>query len=380
MKKVNKIGNKLVIISLLLSLIPTLVYAKEDNFTININKKPIQMDKDIGYPFINEYNRTMIPIRIVSENMGYNVGWDKNTKVVTLKNNDKTICLEIGKDYSIINGREVKLDSEKSNTKVEIVNNRTYVPLRFISEELGYSVDHNQLNGKHIIDINKDKEHNLLDNVDKITDIKDSNTFLRPKGYDYAGPIYGFDRNNIKLKDITDYKDRLNLEYLKPYSVDNLRIYDGTDLYPINSNIEYYFTFENEEEFIDFGLYLFNISNSEDEGYKKDELARFVVSYFELEDGESVQGSNYAIKGLKVSDNSPYNLIGHRITKVVMVNEFNRNEILVINTNIQLPNKLEGLREFKIDSDYMLIYPSSMSISGSRIRTEPNCTDLVTYQ
>lgn len=376
----NNIKSKLIISSLIISsLMPMAVQAKTLDFEININKKPIQINEDIGYPYINKYDRTMVPIRTISENIGYNVGWDKNTKVVTLKNNDKTICLEIGKDYSIINGREVKLDSEKSNTKVEIVNNRTYVPLRFISEELGYSVDYNQLNGKHIIDINKDKEHNLLDNVDEITEIKDSYTYLKPKGYDYAGPIYGFDRNNAGLKDITDHKYEFNLEYLRPYDIDNLRIYDGTDLYPINSKIEYYFTFENEEEFIDFGLYLFNISNSEDEGYKKDELARFSVSYFELEDGESVQGSNYAIKGLKVSNNKPYNLIGHRITKVVMVNEFNRNEIMAINTNIQLPNTLDELREFRIDSDYMLIYPYSRIRKGSRIYTEPDHTDSVIY-
>ena len=49
---------------------------------------------------------------------------------------DITILIYIGSDAAYVNGKEIKLDSAAF-----VENDRTYTPVRFISEELGAGVD-----------------------------------------------------------------------------------------------------------------------------------------------------------------------------------------------------------------------------------------------
>ena len=69
------------------------------------------------------------------------VSWDEEKQLVTITGeNVKTgkevvILITIDSDTAYVNGKEVKLDSPAF-----IENDRTYTPIRFISEELGASV------------------------------------------------------------------------------------------------------------------------------------------------------------------------------------------------------------------------------------------------
>lgn len=95
---------------------------------------------DVAPKIVN--NRTMLPARFVAENLGAEVFWDSEKRLVTIvgkhleTGDDVTILICIGSDIAYVNGREVKLDSPAF-----IENNRTYTPIRFISEELGASVE-----------------------------------------------------------------------------------------------------------------------------------------------------------------------------------------------------------------------------------------------
>ena len=81
-------------------------------------------------------DRTMLPARFVAENLGAKVEWDEEKRLVTITGKDVTILITIGSDTATVNGRKVKLDSPAF-----IENNRTYTPIRFISEELGATVE-----------------------------------------------------------------------------------------------------------------------------------------------------------------------------------------------------------------------------------------------
>ena len=89
-----------------------------------------------------EKDRTMLPARFVAENLGAKVEWDGEKELVTitgknLKTDENvTILITIGAATVKVNGREIKLDSPAF-----IENDRTYTPIRFISEELGASVE-----------------------------------------------------------------------------------------------------------------------------------------------------------------------------------------------------------------------------------------------
>ena len=97
---------------------------------------------DVAPKVVND--RTMLPARFIAENLGATVEWDGEKQLVTItgkneKQEDVTILITIGSDYAKVNGEDVKLDSPAF---VEI--DRTYTPIRFISENLGATVEWNE--------------------------------------------------------------------------------------------------------------------------------------------------------------------------------------------------------------------------------------------
>ncbi|KNF09752.1 membrane-bound metallopeptidase [Gottschalkia purinilytica] len=130
----------------------------------NIKTLPVEnvisKDKHIKFdtPPVIKDGRTLIPVRAITEGFGATVNWNKETKEVKITKNGNEIILKLGSDVAIVNGKEVKLDVP-SNT----YNNRTYVPLRFIAENLGLKVEW-------------DKETETIEIEDKETEIEDDTT------------------------------------------------------------------------------------------------------------------------------------------------------------------------------------------------------------
>lgn len=87
-------------------------------------------------PYIDENDRTMIPIRFVAEKLEAKVGWNGKTSTVTFKKSDISIELTIGKSEAKVNNVVKKFD-----TKAVLKQDRTFVPLRFVSETLGAKVE-----------------------------------------------------------------------------------------------------------------------------------------------------------------------------------------------------------------------------------------------
>ena len=105
---------------------------------------------DVAPKIVND--RTMLPARFVAENLGADVSWDGDKELVTVKGKnlktgeDVTILIYIGSDIAYVNGKEIKLDPAAF-----VENDRTYTPIRFISEELGASVEWVEKDKKVII-------------------------------------------------------------------------------------------------------------------------------------------------------------------------------------------------------------------------------------
>lgn len=122
---------------------------------LTIGKKDTQVfgkakSNDVAPKIVN--NRTMLPARFVAENLGADVSWDGDKELVTIKGKnlktgeDVTILITIGAATAKVNGKEIKLDSAAF-----VENDRTYTPIRFISEELGASVEWVEKDKKVII-------------------------------------------------------------------------------------------------------------------------------------------------------------------------------------------------------------------------------------
>lgn len=96
-------------------------------------------DKAIVFdvPPIIENDRTLVPLRAIFEALGANVIWDDPTQTVTATKEGTEIKLTIG-GQTYKNGTPVTLD-----VPAKIINDRTMVPLRFVSEALGAKVNWN---------------------------------------------------------------------------------------------------------------------------------------------------------------------------------------------------------------------------------------------
>ena len=83
-------------------------------------------------------NRTMLPIRIIAENLGATVNWNAASRTVDIVKGDTSILITIDSATAYVNGKAVPLD-----VTAFIEHDRTYLPVRFISENLGAKVEWN---------------------------------------------------------------------------------------------------------------------------------------------------------------------------------------------------------------------------------------------
>lgn len=106
------------------------------------NNSQIAVDNKIvrfpdARPFIDINDRTQIPIRAVAEMLKCDVEWVPDTSTVIITSNDgDVIILTIGSNMMIHNSNKVFMDTEAL-----IKNDRTYIPVRFVAEALGLTVE-----------------------------------------------------------------------------------------------------------------------------------------------------------------------------------------------------------------------------------------------
>lgn len=92
--------------------------------------------RSVVAPYQTE-GRTMVPLRVISENMNAVVDWDSETKKIKVEQDEKTVVLTLGSDQALVNGEVHLLDVPATS-----ISGRTFVPLRFVSEMLACTVDY----------------------------------------------------------------------------------------------------------------------------------------------------------------------------------------------------------------------------------------------
>ncbi|UUZ78757.1 hypothetical protein LJK88_26070 [Paenibacillus sp. P26] len=101
---------------------------------VYVNGKVIQSDEP---PYIkSELGLTYVPVRFVSEALGAKVDWIADSQTVIVKMGSKTISFSIGNKTMQVDNKDVEVEAPAEKN-----GERTFVPLRFISETLGARVD-----------------------------------------------------------------------------------------------------------------------------------------------------------------------------------------------------------------------------------------------
>ena len=111
---------------------------KELNDKVGNNPVYVKLsDIFLGFetPPVIEDDRTLVPMRFLFEQMGANVEWNQDTMTATATMNNATVEFSINDTNAEVNGTAATME-----VPARLVNGKTMVPLRFLSEELGYTV------------------------------------------------------------------------------------------------------------------------------------------------------------------------------------------------------------------------------------------------
>ncbi|MDR2939077.1 MAG: copper amine oxidase N-terminal domain-containing protein [Clostridiales bacterium] len=136
---------------------------------VNKNYRILFVDGYIidGADIITQNDRILVPVRVVSEVMGAQVGWDDKSRLVTIDKDNIKIEMGIGNKNVKINQSPKVIDVAPT-----IYHERTYVPIRFISENFGADVGY--------YDNNNENNLGLITKIPQVT-IDDKNNVIQKK-------------------------------------------------------------------------------------------------------------------------------------------------------------------------------------------------------
>lgn len=126
------------LIAIILILCCATAYAAQDtakDISIYIAGKKVETD----VPPLAVEGRTFVPVRSIFEKMGAEVTWVGSRQQVIIRSVRARIVLNLGSDTAYVDNAPVKLDVPPM-----VVEQRTLIPVRFVSEKLGYKVTWSQ--------------------------------------------------------------------------------------------------------------------------------------------------------------------------------------------------------------------------------------------
>ena len=124
----------ILIIGIAAAMIMPVSAANEIPLKVLVNGK--KLDFPDAKPFIDENSRTQVPARFIGEELGATVTWDQDTKTATFVRGNDKLEIYIGKKEYKLNGQVKQMDTEAL-----LLENRTFVPARYVAEAFGATVE-----------------------------------------------------------------------------------------------------------------------------------------------------------------------------------------------------------------------------------------------
>ena len=121
------------ILALLTVFFTTLSTYANTDIRVTINGEEVAFD---GQAPVIVGGRTLVPVRGVFEELGFDVGWNGEARQATLTRSDFTVVLTIGSATFTTNGINHALD-----VPAQIIGGSTMLPIRAVLESVGYYLD-----------------------------------------------------------------------------------------------------------------------------------------------------------------------------------------------------------------------------------------------
>ncbi|GIP32455.1 hypothetical protein J2TS4_16650 [Paenibacillus sp. J2TS4] len=129
-----------------LFILPQFIYADESVEEIPLYLNGKKLNPEVASRILND--TTLVPVRIVSEELGAKVSWNQEEQRVTIQKTEAEMLLWIDKSYASIDGRGYPLEVSPVN-----IEGNTLVPVRFVAENLGLDVSwDNETRSVHMVD------------------------------------------------------------------------------------------------------------------------------------------------------------------------------------------------------------------------------------
>ncbi len=198
----------------------------QDDITVLVDGNAVEFDVA---PVIND-GRTLVPVRAIFEAIGAKVSWDGATKTVYSDMNDTKISLKINDNILSKNGENITLD-----VPAKLINDRTMVPVRAISEAYGCYVFWNGKNRTVVVITDPDNVEIAKINGESIS-VAYFNYCL------YQIESYAAQSFNCSLQDIknmwgTSLDGTSFGEYIVDMTIDHIALLKSTTQYAGNNRV-----------------------------------------------------------------------------------------------------------------------------------------------
>ncbi len=230
------------ILSIIFSLGIVSVYANNisKDISINVNGNQLEMSHS---PQIIE-NSTLVPLRDISDALDIDIKWNESTRTINVYGANDTYTLEIDNHT---------VQSEHHNTILlnvapTIIENKTFVPIRFIAESMGADVLWDDVSKTISIKINDQQQNNDLERIE--LSLVDKKIYT---GQQLSKLKENFGEPNRIEKSIYNLDWYIyNQDYSKFIMVavkDNIVVgyYTNAKDFVLNDKIRYYAIYDNED-------------------------------------------------------------------------------------------------------------------------------------
>ena len=185
-ESMSKKQKKFKLVLLILAAILMTGFKGPSEVKIYVNGKLVKSDQ----PPIIKSSRTFVPVRVIAENLGAKVEYHGEDLTVTIEKDHTSILLAIGDDTAWYSD-EVKAGPVPIDAPAFIKNNRTYIPLRAVSELFDMDVKWNAkkravyINDKNVlayIDENNAGDE-VIERLQKLSIIGDGRFYMDVSDY-----------------------------------------------------------------------------------------------------------------------------------------------------------------------------------------------------
>jgi len=148
----------LLAMTFVLSFVPFASAAPIEGITVTLDGQAVVFTEDMGTPFIDANDRTLVPFRVVLEQFGAQVSWDSMNSIAVAAKGDIEVSVPIGKPIIIVKTFEAVTSQSVEEEELEeavftavttevqidtaavILEGRTYLPIRAVMEAFGCTV------------------------------------------------------------------------------------------------------------------------------------------------------------------------------------------------------------------------------------------------